>query len=59
MQDDGAVRAGLNIREVASFEKPRVYGVSRLRTIPDGWRVLKTIWREWRGQPGHKQLAAQ
>jgi len=43
-----AVAAGLKICEVASFEARRVYGVSRLRTIPDGWRVLKTIWREWR-----------
>jgi glycosyltransferase involved in cell wall biosynthesis len=45
-----AVVAGLKVREVASFEERRVYGVSRLRTIPDGWRVLKTIWREWRAQ---------
>lgn len=45
-----AVAAGLKVREVASFEDRRVYGVSRLRTIPDGWRVLKTIWREWRAQ---------
>jgi glycosyltransferase involved in cell wall biosynthesis len=45
-----AVVAGLKVREVASFEERRVYGVSRLRTIPDGWRVLKTIWREWRSQ---------
>ena len=43
-----AVAAGLKICEVASFEARRVYGVSRLRALPDGWRVLKTIWREWR-----------
>lgn len=54
-----AVRAGLEIREVASFEKARVYGVSRLRTIPDGWRVLKTIWREWRGPALQGELAPQ
>ncbi|HEY9286447.1 MAG TPA: glycosyltransferase family 2 protein [Candidatus Dormibacteraeota bacterium] len=54
-----AVRAGLQIREVASFEKARVYGVSRLRTIPDGWRVLKTIWREWRGPVLQGELAPQ
>jgi glycosyltransferase involved in cell wall biosynthesis len=52
-----ALRAGLEIREVASFEKARVYGVSRLRTIPDGWRVLQTIWREWRGAARQGELA--
>jgi len=36
----------LNIVEVASFEVPRISGVSNLRAIPDGWRVLKTILRE-------------
>ena len=30
-----------------SFEAARLHGTSQLRTIPDGWRVLKTIWREW------------
>jgi len=45
-----AVAAGLKICEVASFEARRVFGVSRLRTVPDGWRVLKTIWREWRAR---------
>jgi glycosyltransferase involved in cell wall biosynthesis len=44
-----AAQAGLAIREVASFEAERVYGEGRLRTFPDGWRVLRTIWRErWR-----------
>jgi glycosyltransferase involved in cell wall biosynthesis len=42
-----ALRNGLKIAEVPSFEALRVYGTSRLRTIPDGWRVLKTIIREW------------
>ncbi len=41
-----ALRAGLKIVEVASFEAERVHGTSNLRTIPDGWRVLKTILRE-------------
>jgi len=36
----------LNIVEVASFEAPRISGLSNLRAIPDGWRVLKTILRE-------------
>ena len=26
-----------------SYESPRIHGSSNLRTIPDGWRVLKTI----------------
>jgi glycosyltransferase involved in cell wall biosynthesis len=43
-----AVRAGLNVVEVPSFEDKRKYGESRLRTIPDGWRVLKAIIAEYR-----------
>ena len=42
-----ALRAGLRIAEVPSFESARVHGTSNLRTIPDGWRVLKAIAREW------------
>jgi glycosyltransferase involved in cell wall biosynthesis len=42
-----ALRAGLKVAEVPSFEAPRLHGQSRLKTIPDGWRVLKTIGREW------------
>jgi glycosyltransferase involved in cell wall biosynthesis len=40
------LRRGLVVAEVPSFESERVYGVGRLRTLPDGWRVLKTIFRE-------------
>ncbi|HLT17853.1 MAG TPA: glycosyltransferase family 2 protein [Thermomicrobiales bacterium] len=46
MMNVRALRAGLRVVEVPSFEDKRIYGSSRLRTIPDGWRVLKTIWRE-------------
>lgn len=42
-----ALKAGLKIAEVPSFEAERLYGTSRLKTIPDGWRVLKTILGEW------------
>jgi hypothetical protein len=42
-----ALNAGLKIVEVPSFEDRRIYGEGRLRTFPDGWRVLKTIFREW------------
>lgn len=41
-----ALKNGLKIVEVASFEATRISGVSNLRAIPDGWRVLKTILRE-------------
>jgi hypothetical protein len=47
------LRAGLRIVEVPSFESRRVWGNGRLRTIPDGWRVLKTIFRE-RRFPGRR-----
>ena len=42
-----ALGAGLKVVEVPSFEDRRIYGEGRLRTFPDGWRVLKTIFREW------------
>jgi glycosyltransferase involved in cell wall biosynthesis len=48
MMNVRALRAGLKVAEVPSFEAARVYGEGRLRTIPDGWRVLKTIYREHR-----------
>jgi len=39
-------KAHLRIVEVASVEYPRIHGESNLRTFPDGWRVLKTIFQE-------------
>jgi len=41
-----ALRAGLRVREVPSFEAPRRYGESHLRTVRDGVRVLRTLLRE-------------
>lgn len=38
-----ALRAGLSVVEVPSFEAPRRYGQSHLRTMRDGWRVLRTL----------------
>ena len=38
-----AVRSKLSIVDVPSFEGYRFYGSGKLRTIPDGLRVLKTI----------------
>jgi glycosyltransferase involved in cell wall biosynthesis len=42
-----ALKNKLKIVEVASFESPRISGNSNLRAIPDGFRVLRTILREW------------
>jgi len=38
-----ALRAGLRVGEVPSFELPRRYGTSHLRAFTDGWRVLATL----------------
>jgi glycosyltransferase involved in cell wall biosynthesis len=46
MMNVRALKVGLKVAEVPSFEAPRVHGVGRLRTIPDGSRVLRTIVRE-------------
>jgi glycosyltransferase involved in cell wall biosynthesis len=43
-----ALTTGLAVREVPSFESERLFGSSNLNTIKDGWRVLKTIFRERR-----------
>ena len=39
-------RAGLNVREVPSFERDRIFGQSNLNTFRDGGRVLRTILLE-------------
>jgi hypothetical protein len=41
-----AAKAGLTVFEVASYEFCRLYGASNLKTFRDGWRVLRTIFRE-------------
>lgn len=41
-----ALRADLKVAEVPSFELSRIHGQSNLRTFADGWRVLRTIFRE-------------
>ena len=40
-------RLKMKIVEVPSIEYPRLYGESHLDTFSDGWRVLKTIIKEW------------
>ena len=42
-----ALRGGLRLVEVPSFEGPRFYGEGKLQTFPDGWKVLRTIVKEW------------
>lgn len=41
-----AAREQLHVTEVPSFEGFRFHGVGKLQTIPDGWRVMKTIIAE-------------
>lgn len=43
-----AIANGLAVTEVPSFEAPRRSGASNLNTFRDGWRVLRSIMREWR-----------
>lgn len=47
-----ALRARLRIFEIASKEFPRIHGVSNLRAIPDGFRVLSTIVKLGLSRPG-------
>jgi glycosyltransferase involved in cell wall biosynthesis len=46
MMNIRALYGGFRIAEVPSIEAERIHGVSNLKTIPDGWRVLKTILKE-------------
>ncbi|MGF1599679.1 MAG: glycosyltransferase family 2 protein [Acidimicrobiales bacterium] len=41
-----ALRAGLVVTEVPSYEARRLHGVSNLNTVTDGFRVLRTILAE-------------
>jgi hypothetical protein len=43
-----ALRAGLVVTEVPSYEARRIHGSSNLNTVTDGWRVLRTIIAERR-----------
>ena len=40
-----ALKTGLNVTEVPSYEKPRLNGNSYLRSFRDGWRILRTIFK--------------
>ncbi len=41
-----AKKAGLKVAEVPSFEARRITGTGKLRSLRDGWRILKVIFRE-------------
>lgn len=45
-------KAGYRIVEVPSVELPRIHGESNLNTFRDGWRILRTIVREYFNLPG-------
>ena len=52
-----AINNKFKIAEVPSFEGYRFYGEGKLRTIPDGVRVLRTIFKEYIKriiQPSHE-----
>lgn len=46
MMNVRALREGLLVAEVPSFERSRIHGTSNLRAFPDGLRILRTIFRE-------------
>ena len=50
MMNIRVLREQVVVAEVPSFEAERIHGVGRLRTFPDGWRVLKCIVGEWLGR---------
>lgn len=49
-----AARSNLRIVEVPSFEGYRFFGIGKLQTFPDGWRVLKTIFSEYKAKISKK-----
>ncbi len=46
MMNIRAARAGLRVQEIPSHERCRIHGVSNLRVMVDGWRILKVIVAE-------------
>jgi glycosyltransferase involved in cell wall biosynthesis len=48
--------AGVAIAEVPSVEKLRMFGESNLRAVSDGFRVLKTLFTEWRRARAGRRL---
>jgi glycosyltransferase involved in cell wall biosynthesis len=56
MMNVNALMTGLKVVEVPSYEDRRIHGKSHLKTIPDGFRVLKTILKS-RLSNGHWRVA--
>jgi glycosyltransferase involved in cell wall biosynthesis len=54
-----ALVSGLKVAEVPSLEARRIHGMSQLHALYDGWRVLKTIMREWVYRGYHKRKLEQ
>ena len=52
-----ALKAGLKITEVASFEAERIAGQAKLVAIPDGYRVLKQLISEYFQKLRHGRFA--
>lgn len=59
MMNVRAIQAGLRVAEVPSFENRRFMGISNLRAVPDGFRVLRTILREWWNSPRLRMVRNQ
>ncbi|MET8677455.1 glycosyltransferase family 2 protein [Streptomyces sp. NPDC004647] len=52
------VKAGLKVQEIPSHEYNRIHGVSNLRAVRDGLRVLKVILRERGDRRSRRRPAA-
>lgn len=53
-----AARVGLEVREVPSYEAPRLHGTSNLNVVRDGFRILRVILRERFGERGAGPVGA-
>lgn len=53
-----SARSGLRVTEVPSLAASRLYGRSNLRTVRDGFRMLRAIFCEWRAEPANAPLPA-
>lgn len=42
-----AMKSGLHIVEIPSYEHSRLHGESKLNAFRDGWRIAKRIMNEW------------
>ncbi|HEX9015310.1 MAG TPA: glycosyltransferase family 2 protein [Chloroflexota bacterium] len=54
-----ALRRKLRVAEVPSFEAERLFGEAKLQAFPDGMRVLKTLFSEWRDHLSERLVRRQ